>query len=444
MLFTSVAALATNLLFGGITAWPAARVRLSEVLKESTRTTSGRSWIRQGLLVAQASFSMVLLVGAGLLIMTLISLTRVDLGFDTEGLIAVRLPSKPSGYETSQNLWDFEQSVLRYFEGSHVINSIAGSSSLPLERGINTPMSIAGRPDATGTVEWRAVTPNYFQTLGMELRTGRSFEATDDAGNALVVIVNDSFARRYFPNENPIGHRIEIGRSRNGFIEPSLANTGAEIVGIVADIREVSIRAEPRRTIYVPQAQAASRLSNIRGTMPVFIARAQLTGGNVERALAQAFRAVDPALPRPQAFPLNDVVVRSLARERFGAALLSVLAALALMLTAFGIYSVIAYSVQQRRPEIGIRMALGAAGRQVMRLIIVQGIVPVLGGVLLGVGVSIGLSSVLTEFLFGVTSTDFTTLVAAAAVLVGVALVASWIPARQAATMDPLKTLNSR
>jgi predicted permease len=441
-LFTFAASLATSVLFGGTAAWPAARARLAEVLKESPRGSSGRSRIGQGLLVAQSGLSMVLLVGAGLLLVTLIGLTRVDPGFDPEGLVAVRLASKPAGYETSHDLWEFEQHVLRQLDGSPVIASVAGASSLPLERGINTPMTIGGRPDLAGTVEWRAVTPGYFQTLGIALVAGRTFEHTDDAGRLPVAIVNEAFARTYFGDESPISRRIEVGRFRGEWIDPSVVGPGVEIVGIVADIREVSLRTEPRRTIYVPQAQAPSRLSNLRGTMPVFIAKGRFPGGDVDRALVEAIRAVDPALPRPQVFPLDDLVARSLARERFGATLLSVLAALALALTAFGIYGVLAYTIQQRRREIGIRMALGASGPQVARLVMVQGIAPVLVGVILGVLSSVGVSQVVAGFLWGVTPTDPATLATMAAVLLAVAAAASWIPAREAAVLDPLETLN--
>ncbi len=235
--------------------------------------------------------------------------------------------------------------------------------------------------------------------------------------------------------------RIEVGRFHGRFIDPSLAGPGVEIVGIVADIREVSLRAEPRRTMYVPQAQAPRLLSNVRGSMPVFIARERSAGGDVERALTSAIRAVDPGLPRPEVFPLDDLVARSLARERFGAMLLSVLAALALALTAFGIYGVLAYTIQQRRREIGIRMALGASGRQVTRLVMGQGMAPVVVGVLLGVLSSVGLSRVAAGFLWGVTPTDPATLATVVAILLGVALAASWIPARAAAGVDPLNTL---
>jgi predicted permease len=442
LLFTCVVSLATSILFGAAAAWPAARARLSEALKESARGSSGRSRVRQGLLVAQAALSMVLLVAAGLLVMTLLHLTRVDPGFDSEGLVAVRLPSKPAGYESSQDLWELHQRVAQRLDGSPLVASIASASSLPLERGVNTPMSIRGRPEVGGTVEWRAVTPGYFQTLGVSLLAGRPFEDGDLAGRPVVAIVNEAFARRYFPGGSPIGEGLEVGRIRGGTVVPSRAVQGVDIVGIAADIREMSLRAEPRPTVYVPQAQASSALSNVRGTMPVFIARSRQAGGNVARVLTEAVRAADPGLPSPEVSPLADVVARSLVRERFGATLLSTLAALALALTAFGIYGVLAYTVQQRRREIGIRIALGATGEHVRRLVIVQGIAPVLAGLLLGVAGSMGLSRVVAGYLWGITATDPATLVAVAAILFGVALVASWIPAREAADVDPVRTLN--
>jgi predicted permease len=440
-LFTVAVSVATSVLFGGAAAWPAARHQLAEVLKESPRGSARRSRMRQGLLVAQSGLSMVLLVGAGLLIVSLISLTRVDPGFDSDGLVAVRVPSAPVGYETSQKLWELERRVIEHVEGSSVIASIAGASSLPLEQGINTPMTIAGHQDSWGTVEWRAVTPGYFQTLGIAPVAGRTFANTDVTGRPPVAIVNEAFARRYFGSERPVGQRIEVGRVRGEPINASLANQDVEIVGVVADIREVSLRTEPRRTMYVPQAQAPTSLSKVRGTMPVFIARSRFAGGDVDRVLIDAIRAVDPALPRPQVFPLDDLVARSLARERFGATLLSVLAALALALTSFGIYGVLAYTIQQRRREIGIRMALGASGSQVARLVIGQGIAPVLVGIVLGVIGAIGVSQLVAGFLWGVTPTDPATIASMAAVLLGVAVAASWIPARAAAGVDPVNTL---
>jgi putative ABC transport system permease protein len=270
---------------------------------------------------------------------------------------------------------------------------------------------------------------------------GRPFERTDVEGSPPVATVNEAFARRYFPGGSALGETIEIGRFRGEFIDPSLEGPGVRIVGVVGDIREVSLRAEPRRTMYVPQSQAHTRISNVLGGMPVFIAR-PTEGGDAARTLSEAVRSADPGLPEPDVFPLDEVVVAALARERFGAALLTGFAALALFLTAFGIYGALAYSVRQRRREIGIRMALGAGGHEVARLVVAQGLGPVVAGLLLGVAGALALSRVVAGYLWGVTPNDPATLATVAAVLLAVALLASWMPAREAVRLDPVDTLN--
>ena len=257
-----------------------------------------------------------------------------------------------------------------------------------------------------------------------------------------MAIVNEAFARRYFPGTNPIGQRIDVGRIKERRMDASLDGNQVEIVGIVRDVRDVSLRNEPRRTLYVPQAQAPTRLSKVLGTMPVFIVRPRSAGPDIERTLTQAVRAADPSFSAPSVFPLDSAVARSLARERFGATLLSIMAALALALTALGIYGVLAYTIQQRRCEIGIRIALGARAAQVTRLIMVQGVAPVLAGLMAGTGIAIGLSRFVATYLWGVTATDPATLSTVAMILFGVALGASWIAARAAANLDPVSTLN--
>jgi predicted permease len=441
LVFTASVSFGTSLLFGGAAAWPAVRIRLAAVLNEASRGSSGPGRMRRGLLVVQSALAMILLVGAGLLVGTLIGLTSFDRGFDVDGLVAVRLTTPPARDATSQDLWEFERRVFQQLEGLPAIASVAAANSLPLERGVNTPMTIAGHPDLTGTVEWRAVTPGYFETLGITRIAGRSFEPTDAAGGPPVAIVNDAFARRYFAGASPIGQHIDVGRFRGALTSPVLDGRRVEIVGVVEDVRDVSLRTEPRRTIYVPQAQAPTRLSTLLRAMPVFIARPRSRGGDVERTLREAVHAADPSLPPPQVFPLNVAVARSLARERFGATLLSVLAALALALTALGIHGVLAYTVQQRRREIGIRMALGARAEQVSRLVMVQGVAPVIAGLVIGIAGAIGLSRFVAGFLWGVTATDPTTFWSVAAILLGVGVAASWIPARTAAKLDPASTL---
>ena len=440
LVFTVGVSLATSLLFGGAAAWPAMRLRLMPVLNEASRGSSGQGRMPPVLLVIQSALAMILLVGAGLLSVTVSRLTSFNRGFDVEGLVAARLTTPPQRETTAQELWEFERRVLRRLEGIPVIASVTAANTLPLERGVNTPVTIAGRPETKGTVEWRAVAPRYFETLGIARIAGRSFELTD-ADGAPVAIVNETFAHRYFAGANPIGQRVEVGSSRTRATNPAAPPSAVEIVGVVADVRDVSLRTEPRRTIYVPQAQASSRLSTLLGRMPVFIARPSSRGADVGRALREAVHAADPSLPPPEVFPLESAVARSLARERFGARLLWVLAALALALTALGVHGVLAYTVQQRRREIGIRMALGARPAQVLRLVLAQGLTPVTAGLVIGVAGAIGLSRFVAGFLWGVAATDATTFGAVALILVVVTVAACWIPARAAANLDPARTL---
>ena len=308
LVFTAGISFATSLLFGGTAVWPAVSARLAAVLNESSRGSSGAGRMGRGLLVVQSALAMILLVGAGLLLGTLSRLTSFDRGFDVHDLVVARPTSAPARGASSQDLWEFERRVLQQVEGLPAIASIAAANSLPLERGVNTPMTIAGRPELTGTVEWRAVTPGYFDTLGIARSAGRLFASTDAAGAPAVAIVNDTFARRYFAGASPIGQRIDVGRFRGAAINPGLDGRHFEIVGVVQDVRDVSLRTAPRRTIYVPQAQAPTRLSMLLRTMPVFMARPRSGGAPVERMLKEAIHGADPSLPPPQVFPMETVV----------------------------------------------------------------------------------------------------------------------------------------
>jgi len=441
--FTFGAALLTGLVFGGVAALPAARTRLADALKEGERGSSARVRGRQVLLAGQAALSMMLLVGAGLLIATLVSLWRVDPGFRPDGVVAVRFPFKPTGYRTAASLWELERRVVDELRGAPGIASVTAATNLPLERGVNFPVSIAGRPDAfEGAVEWRAVTPSYFGTLGIDLLAGRAFSATDERGAPPVVIVNEAFVRRYFPDENPLGQRVELGRYRGAYLDPSLEGPAAEIVGVVRDIREISLRSDARRTVYVPSAQANTSIAMVLGTMPVFLARAPGAEAAAGRELREALRTADPALPDPDVLPLRRVFAESLARERFGATLLGAFALLALTLTAFGIYGVLSYTVRQRRREIGIRIALGASGGSVSRLVAAQGLAPVAVGLAVGTAGALAMSRLVSGFLWGVSATDPTNIVVVAGLLLVVAAAAGWLPTREAVRTDPVRSLS--
>jgi len=437
--FTLGAAILTGLAFGGMAAWPAALTGAAESLKDGVRGSSaGGRRAREGLLVAQSALAMLLLVGAGLTVATLWSIRDVDPGFDARELVTIRFLIRPPAYATSERIWELERRVLEELRAEGVV-AAAGASSLPFERGLNIPVAIAGRPDDfEGAVEWRGVTPGYFATLGIELVRGRDFTDRDQADAPGVAVVNEAFARRYFPETNPVGQRIEIGRFRGRYIHPAFDVPPLEIVGVAGDVRDRSLKTEPTRTVYVPQSQA----QDIVSAMPVFMVRSPRPGVAGQRVV-EAVRRVDSRIPTPEVRTVDQLVDASLARERFGASLMGSFAGLALLLTAGGVYGVLAYTVRRRRREIGIRIALGAERASVIRLMTRQGMVPVLGGLALGVAGALALGRVAERLVWGVSPTDPTVIAVVAGILLMVALVASWLPAREASRMDPVQSLST-
>lgn len=439
LLFTLAAALTTGVVFGLAAAVPALRGAVGGTLRDGSRGSAAGRRVRQGLILVQAALAVVLLVGAGLLVETVASLRNVDAGFDADGVVAVSLPVIPPGYGQPGPIAALVDRVEEELRGDPAVSGLAAASNLPLERGLNLPLAIAGRPDAyEGAVEWRAVSDDYFDLLGIDLRSGRVFADTDAAGTPPVVIVSHSFADHYFPDQQTLGQRVEIGRWRGNYLHPSLQLPAGEIVGVVADVRDRSLKEEPRRTIYVPFPQVPAVLT----TFPVLMARgpsAQATAGAVRSALQDA----DPRMPVPEVRPLDDVVASSIALERFNASLLGAFAALALLLTAFGVYGVISYAVSQRRREIGIRVALGAGRGQVVRMIVAQGMVPVVAGLAAGGLASLWLSRLVSGLIWGVEPNDPKALLVGGVVLLTAAVLASWLPAREATRLDPVRTLTA-
>ena len=426
-----------------VAAWPAVRGGLWRALGLGSRTTTGQRRLQEALLSGQTALSTILLVAAGLLFTTWSNLRQVDPGFDPDALVAVKLPIRPPTYDTSERLDQFAQGVIEGVRTSGGIDLVTGASSLPFERGLNFPISIAGRDEFGGSVELRTVTQGYFRTLAIPVVRGRSFTAVDVQGATPVAIVNETFARVYFPDGDAIGQRIDLGRIGSEYRYPSLEGPGVLIVGVAADVQDVSFRTAVRRTMYLPQAQAGDIIANIRPTMPVFVVRSTLPAERLERAFTQAIRAVDPALPGPEVFALSETVAETMARERFGTILVSLFGALALILTAVGVYSVAAQTVRNRHREIGIRMAVGANGNQVLRSVVMRGLLPIAIGIGIGLVGAAALSGLLEAYLWGVAGTDPETLGVAAAGILAVAIVACWIPAREAAEVDPVTALAS-
>jgi putative ABC transport system permease protein len=438
--FTLGIALLTGTAFGLTAALPAARPDLVPVLKGGGHgTIPGRGRARSLLIGAEVALSVVLLAGAGLLIATLAELRAVDPGFDPRGVLAASFARTPDGYQTAAEVSAFERRVLERVSALPGVRAAGAGSNLPLERGWNIPMQLEGRPNTVeGAVEWRAVTDGYFAALRIPLLRGRVMRDSDDTGAPRVVVVNEAFARHYFPGQDPIGQRIEIGKYRGDWIDPAFAGPGAEIVGVVGDMREIGLDLEPRRTLFVPRPQAPDPMVG----MPTFLVRTTDLPGARE-GLLQAIQQADPRLPPAELRTLEQVVGAALAEERFNAALMTTFAGVALVLTAIGIFGVVSYAVRQRTQEIGVRMALGASRAEVIRLVAGQGMLPVAAGLAIGLFAAFGLTRLLRSMVWGVSTTDPRTFLIATTVLVLVALAANLIPARRATRVDPIIALRA-
>ena len=437
--FAFALALVTGIVFGLAAAFPATRTQLVDALKQGGRTAVGGASRARGILVAaEVALSVVLLAGAGLLVATLLHMSRVDLGFDSDNVLTVSIPRTPEGYETAAAVWNFDRQLLERVAAMPGVSSVASASNLPLERGWNFPMSVQGRPDAgMGDAEWRAISPDYFQTLGIRTVRGRVFQPSDNPAAPPVILINEAMARRFWPQENPVGDRIQVG-TVGGQTVPGFEDPPREIVGVVPDIREMGLDRSAKPTIYVPQAQAPAMLLSlphllVRTTQPAALAR----------AVRAEVRELDPRVPQPQIRSMREVVASSVAPQRFNAVLMGVFAALALVLTAVGIYGVISYSVRYRTREIGVRMALGARSGEVLRLVLRQGMRLVLVGAGVGLLAALVLTRFLAGMLYGVGASDPLTFGAITLLLVAVALVASYLPARRATRVDPMIALRS-
>lgn len=441
--YTTLVAVVASLAVGLLVALVATRVDLARTLAGGARGGSGsrrQTALRSLLVSTESAIAMLLLSGAGLLIASFARLNAVDPGFAREGIFTARIARAPAGYDSARTIWQFEQRVLNRLRSTPGIVNAGGTFTLPLQRGWNLPMTIEGRPDATeGGMEWRSMSPSYFKTMGIRLLAGREFTDADDAGAPGVAIISESFARRYWRDQNPIGQRLLLGRFKGKLIGPQFDEPAREIVGVVPDVRDMSLdQLRPRITVWVPQAQAPKGMAKL----PAFVVRASDARVAAE-ALRRAIAEADPRIRAPEIEAMTDIVSRSLSWRRFAMVLMSVFATIALVLTCVGIYGVVAYSVAQRVHEIGVRVALGARPAGVVALVVRQGIRPAVAGLAVGLIGALSLSRLLASMLYGVGPRDPASLAAVAAVLTTVAALACYLPARRAARVDPLVALRS-
>jgi len=442
LLFAFAAAALTGLFFGLAGALPATRGSLVASIRDGAGGQSAgrrQGFTRGALVVGEVALTMVLLAGAGLLTATFLLLRSVDAGFDAARVTVVDFPRAPSGYDGPEARWTFQQEVLARLRAIPGVEAAGATSTVPLQGQYNIPIAIGGQPELSEpAAQWRAVSPGYLETLRATLVRGRSFTDADGPGGPHVALVNETFALHYFGDADPVGQRVEIAVMNGRPIHPDFETRDAEIVGVVADLREMGLDATVPNTVYVPQAQVQPQMSS----MPSFVVRAA-PGAEVDRAVAAAFQQVDTRLPLPRLRPLDEMVGASVAGERFNAAVVASFALLALLLTAVGIYGLLAYSVRQRTREVAIRLALGERAGAVVRSLVRQGVLLVAIGLAIGLAGALVLTRLISGLLYGVEPADPLTLGVVVLLLLATGALAAWLPARRAARVDPMSALRA-
>ncbi|MGH9767132.1 MAG: ABC transporter permease [Blastocatellia bacterium] len=434
--FTAALSLLTGVFFGLIPALQSSRVDLQSALKEGGGAGGGMqtNWLRGALVVVEVAATLVLLIGAGLLIKSFIRLYETDLGFKAENVLTMSLALPQAKYPDARAAAAFHQKLLERVAALPGARSSGVINYLPLQqRGFNGGITIEGQgpygPGRQPLAEFRAISPDYFRAMSVPLISGRFFTAQDQGNSAPVVIVNQALAQRYLPGQDPIGKRIRV-----------IGNDWRTVVGVVGDVRESGVTQAAMAGIFVPVPQAV--YTPLTQTMSLAV-RADAEPEALISALRNAVKEIDPAQPVFNVKTMEAVVADSVSDRRLNMLLLGIFAAVALTLAVIGIYSVMSYTVSQHTREIGIRMALGAQPTDVLKLVVGQGMGLTLAGVGLGVAGAFGLTRLMATLLYGVTATDPLTFAVVSALLVIVALLACYVPARRATKVDPLSALRS-
>lgn len=437
LLFTLATATLTGLLMGLAPAWQAAKHDVQDALREGGRSIGrSRATLRNVLVMAEVAIAIVLLAGAGLLLNSFVRLQRVNPGFNPQKLLTMRFGLPAGTYARAADSAAFHDRLLASMDGMPDVASFSTTAILPLTNtNIEVGFDIAGRPNNTGRdypydTRLALIGPGYFATMGIPVRQGREYTVRDGLYAPQVVMINESFARTFFPHENPLGKRINPTMSADDRPLPM-----REIIGVVADYksRNLSEAARPEVYLHIPQCPVAGSYMIVMRTQQDAQSMAQLMRDKIN----QLDRNVSLGQIRTFDTYLSDVV----AQPRFNSLLLGVFASLALLLTALGLYGVVSYTVSQRTPEIGIRMALGAQTRDVLKLVMGQGLKLVLIGSVPGLVGAVVAVRVLRNMLFGVSATDPLTFTLVIVFLVLVALLACWVPARRATKVDPMIAL---
>lgn len=434
--FTLLVSLATGIVFGLVPALQSTNPDINESLKENARSSAGgtrRSLIRSMLIVSEVALSLVLLIGAGLLFRSFMRLQAVELGFRPQRVLTFRVAPSGANFTQDAQYSNFYSQVAERIKALPGVDAVGVINTLPLMKGPTASFRIEGRPiltrDKWPGVNYRSVSPDYFRAVNVPLLKGRAIDTHDNDSSPLVVLVNQSLVRRDFEGEDPIGKRINLG------------GTGSdgqpiwfEIVGVVADVRSLELNTEPTPEIYTSYLQ--DPFANMS-----YVVRSQAEPGSLLPSVREAVRQVDKAQPVAEVREMEQIVSEAAAQPRFNSLLLGIFASMALLLAAAGIYGVMSYAVTQRTHEIGVRVALGAQTRDVLRLIVGQCLRLTLAGLALGIVCAFAMTRIMATLLYGVKPTDPWTYIGGALLFILVALLACYVPARRATKIDPLVAL---
>ncbi len=444
--FTIGIAMLTGILFGLFPALHISNPDLAATLKEGGRSGGSvlRKRARSVLVVTEVALALVLLICAALLIRTFAGLNSVDPGLNPHNLLVMETSLAGGSYDSTARVDNFVHQVVQRVESVPGVQAAASAIVLPLSGfGVDLPFNIVGRTPSKGQYQgdeyWRSVSPHYFRVFQIPLLRGRVFSDTDSGNGARVVIINQVMAKEYWKDQDPIGQIIVIGKG----LGPQFDDPPRQIVGVVGNVRENNLGETDPGVIYVPQSQVPEGLTKLaNGVIPLSWAiRASSDPLALRASVERELNAVDGTMSASRVRTMEQAMSDGLARQNFNMLLLTIFAAIALLLAAIGIYGLMSYSVEQRVQEIGIRVALGAARRDVLKLILLQGMKLVWVGVALGLAAAYGITRVLGSLLYGVQANDPATFAAVAVIVTCVAAAATLVPARRASAIAPSDAL---